>query len=873
MVSFLEKVIDEIYLKNNDPKHTCFVLPNRRSSVFFKRALLNRNSKTSFSPDVYTIDDFIIKISELNELSHEKLLLILHEIVLDTSNKKDSFKDFFDWGKKFLNDVSEIEQNLLNPIKILEELAEINKLQNWSETELVKKKKNEFWSNLPKIYQKFRNKLLEIGCGTKGICYFEASRNLEYYKEGNSKLNHFFIGLNALTISEESIINELIDFNKGDIFWDIDSQFLENKYHKSSHFIRKYKHNWNRYKTKEFKWVSKDYQDKKKIKIVSCPNFIAQANQITASLNEINQLNNNHTAVVLGDESLIGPYLNVNEYKAKDLDISVNKKLDLTEFSKLINNIFSIQKEKNTFSKAIFDDLFCNDLFKFFFKSYLKLKIQEKKVLNNLFIENSKSKDIIKNIKGFFELISSKSEKGSFYELQIHECNKTLSRIENLIETFPALENKETLLKIITDKMEKVVLRYHPNQSGKIKIMGILESRCLNYENVVITSVNEGILPKGKTYDSLIPYDLKKKHGLLTHEERDAIYTYHFYRLIKRAKNIYLIYNSNNSGILGNEKSRFIHQLELDEKKETVFYNSNLTIENNMSEKYYAKTPEALKKLKKLAVSGFSPSVVELYIKNPIDFYFKVLLSVRDNDEESEHNPRVIGIVFHEILELLYNPYINQTLDEHKLLKIIRNIEIVSKKVFLKNKLNFKEGKGLIIFEIIKSAIKKMLKMEIEDILLGAEIEIIELEKKLNCSLELESFGFPINIKGVIDRIDKRNGITRIVDYKTGSFNSTEIKLKNVDCCFESKKTKSMQLLFYSLMFLKNNPECDRLQVGLICMRDISKGLNKLGLKNLEQGYDYNIDKSVISKFEKNLENLITEIFNSKVPFKPNCLG
>ena len=249
------------------------------------------------------------------------------------------------------------------------------------------------------------------------------------------------------------------------------------------------------------------------------------------------------------------------------------------------------------------------------------------------------------------------------------------------------------------------------------------------------------------------------------------------------------------------------------------------------------------------------------------------MLSVRDNDEESEHNPRVIGIVFHEILELLYNPYINQTLDEHKLLKIIRNIEIVSKKVFLKNKLNFKEGKGLIIFEIIKSAIKKMLKMEIEDILLGAEIEIIELEKKLNCSLELESFGFPINIKGVIDRIDKRNGITRIVDYKTGSFNSTEIKLKNVDCCFESKKTKSMQLLFYSLMFLKNNPECDRLQVGLICMRDISKGLNKLGLKNLEQGYDYNIDKSVISKFEKNLENLITEIFNSKVPFKPNCLG
>ena len=872
MVSFLEKVIDEVYLKKTDFKHTCFVLPNKRSSIYFKRALLNRNLKTSFCPDIYTIDEFIIKISELNELSQEKLLLTLYESYLEISNnnEKSSFNDFFDWGKKFLNDVSEIEQNLLNPTKILEELVEINKLQNWSETELVKKRKNEFWSKLPRIYEKFRDKLLEIGSGTKGICYFEASRNLEYYKEGNLGLNHFFIGLNALTKSEESIINELIDLNKGDIFWDIDGKFLENKFHNSSLYIKKYKHNWKRYKTKDFKWVSLDYQHQKKIKVISCPNFISQANQITTSLNEINKLNNKHTAVVLGDESLIGPYLNVNEYEEVDLDISVNKKIDLTEFTTLINDIFSIQKEKSIFSEAIFNDLFGNDFFKKFFKSYSKLNRQDKKVLNNLFVNMTKSKDLIKNLKGFFELMHSKSEKGSFCELQTHKCNEVLNHIENLVEMFSVLENRETLLKITIDKMEAVGLRYHPNQSGKIKIMGILESRCLNYENVIISSVNEGVLPKGKTHDSLIPYDLKKKHGLMTHEERDAIYTYHFYRLIKRAKNIYLIYNSNNSGMLGNEKSRFIHQLEFDKTKEIVFNNSSLTIERNKPEKHFIKTPQTLLKLKKLAMSGFSPSVIELYIKNPVDFYFKALHAVRDNDEETDLSPRVIGIVFHEIMELLYSPYVQQTLDEQKVLKIIKNIESVAKKVFLKNKLNFKQGKGLIIFEVIKRAIKNMMKIEIEDILLGAKIEIIELEKKLNCSLEFKSLGFPLTVKGVIDRIDKRNGTIRIIDYKTGSINSAEIKLKNVDSCFVSQKTKSMQLLCYSLMFLKNNPKCERVQAGLICLRDISKGFNKFGLKNLEDGYDYNIDESVISKFEKNLENVIKEIFDSKVPFKPN---
>ena len=869
-MKFLEKVVLEIKLNELDLLNTCFVLPNKRSSVKLKALLLKGQTTTSFSPKICSIDEFIISISGLKELDNEKQLLLLHETYLEKSIKTEnsSFENFLDWAVKFLKDASEIEQNLLDPEKIFKELAEINKLQNWSEADNVKITKDHFWSSLPKLYQTFKKKLLNIESGTKGICYCEASKNLEFYKDGNPNVKHFFIGLNALTYSEELIIKELVDLNDGDIFWDIDKEFIKNKYHKSSYYINAYKKRWNRYNKKEFKWVLDDYKKKKNFNIISCPNFISQANQIAASLNTIVAKNNDETAIVLGDENLIAAYMYVNQQDQKNLDVSVNQKLDVHDIIELINLIFSIHYEKNTFNEQIFKRLQENMFFKKIFKSYALLTGLERKTMLKIIDCKTKSIDMIKSLCHFFDFAHKRALEKSTYQIKLKMCCEALRIVKNLTYSFSSLTIKEVLLKIILKKLENVVVRYEHNQDGKIKIMGLLESRCLDFENVIISSVNEGILPKGKTFGSLLPYDLKKRYKLVTHEERDAMYTYHFYRLIKRAKNIFLIYNSSNKGILEKEKSRFIYQLELDSFNDVIFHETNLKIENDKPQNSLIKSAATLDKLKDIALKGFSPSSIEKYIKNPVDFYFSQLHNVKIHDDETDLSSRLIGVVFHEILELIYKPYVNKTLNEKNLLKIIESIDDISKEVFLKNKLDFEFGKELIIFEVIKKSIHSIVKNEILDVSKGTKIKIIALEKELNCFLENKKWEFPVKVRGVVDRIDNRNGTIRIIDYKTGAVRSGELILRDMDSVFDEQKTKSMQLLCYGLMFLKTHKKYKKIQAGLLCFRDLKKGLIKLNLKKSGKVSEFDIAKEEILSFEKKLKLLISKILNPKTNFR-----
>ena len=239
MNSFLEKVIDDLKINTADLNKLSFILPNKRSANYFKKLLLSKIEKAAFIPEIQSVNSFITKVSGLNEADEKTLIFTLYEsyIELDQKNKKSSFEDFSTWGMKLLRDVSEIEQNLLSPQLILHELIEINKINNWTKQDLSDKETPLFWEILPKLYTLLRKKLIDNETGTKGMCYAEAKENLEHYKEANNNLKHVFIGLNALTKSEELIIQELLDFNNGEIYWDIDKEFLKNKDHGAAFFI------------------------------------------------------------------------------------------------------------------------------------------------------------------------------------------------------------------------------------------------------------------------------------------------------------------------------------------------------------------------------------------------------------------------------------------------------------------------------------------------------------------------------------------------------------------------------------------------------------------------------------------------------------
>ena len=870
MNSFLEKVIVDVNLKQADLKSMCFILPNKRSATYFKQKLLEKIEKPTFSPAIYSIDSFIVQISGLNEVKHSEQLLILYELFLDLKQKNntESFEEFNSWAPSFIKDVSEIEQNLLNAQSILAELNEINKINNWGKKDSIDKEKSSFWELLPELYPLFKKKLIRNESGTKGICYKEAKENLEHYKGANKNLKHIFIGLNSLSKSEEIIIKELLSFNYGEIYWDIDKEFLVNKSHGASFFIKNYKYNWDRFKKNIFKWEGQDYAKKKNIQILGTPKLIGQAKLVGQILSKLNNNKLKNTVVVLGDESILEPVLNYMPKDLKELNITIKPRIDLMEIKSLISQIFDIQTSKEAGSVLNFKKLSVLRLFKNTYPNYDKLINKEKEIILAVCNEWKSPKAALLTLRDFFKQILLKTKKHSNKLAQVKHAIKAILKSYELLERYSFVKDLNTLKSIIHSQLDESSLSFKPNLSANTQVMGILESRAIDFENVIITSLNEGILPKGKTQSSLIPYDLRKKHGLLTYGERDAIYTYHFYRLIKRAKNVFLIYNNFNEGVLGGEKSRFIHQLEIEGRHSITVKNISPKVYPQDKEIELLKSPGSILRLTELAKTGFSPSSLESYLKNPIDFYFQKLLNVYEDQEQDVISPRLVGLVFHDTLEAIYKPFLNKKINKKDLLFSLAQIKTSVKDSFIKNNIkDYNKGKGLILFEVVNKAIKRLIRNEINDIELGNEIEIISLEKKIECELKFKKLKHNVKLRGVIDRLDKRNGIIRIIDYKTGLIKTNEVTVKTLSSSFDLSHLKAMQLLCYALMYFKNNPKCNNLEAGLISFRDLNKGMMKLGIKEASAPPNHLVNSAIIEEFEGLIKNLILEIMDPTHPF------
>ena len=870
MESFLDKVINDININTLDFMSTCFILPNRRSSSHFKKKLLEKTEKTTFAPLVYDIDSFIIQISGLNEAKLSKQILTLYEsyIALKESKEIESFEEFSSWAPIFLKDVSEMDQNLLKVKSILFELLEINKINNWSEDKSYKEKKSLFWEILPSLYDFFKQELLKSDLGTKGICYKEAKENLEHYKEANNNLQHFFVGLNSLSKSEELIIKELLEYNNGDIYWDIDNDFLKNNSHGSSFFIKKYKNSWSRFNKKSFKWPGEDYNKKKNIQILSSPKLIGQAKIVGSVLSSIDCSKGSNTIVVLGEESIITPVLNYIPKNLRNINVTTKPSKELREIKNIILQIFEIQLSHKVSRELCFKELNFSWLIKKIVSKMEKLDLNKSDSAHLILKKWNNPKTALNNLIKFFQHIILSFEKNTNEFIQIKSALESLEKCLEIISDHSFVKDLKTLKAIIISQIEESLVKFKPNLNANIHIMGLLESRAIDFENVIITSLNEGILPKGKTQDSLIPFDLRKTHGLLTYGDRDAIYTYHFYRLIKRAKNIFLIYNNFSEGVLGGEKSRFIHQIEIEGNHNIVRKTYNPIIHQADKGHVLLKTPSVIKKLKLLAKNGYSPSALESYIKTPEEFYFKTLLNIRDTYDTDTINPRTIGLVFHDSLEAIYTPFIGEIILKKNIQSALSNIDNYVGRAFIKNLFkDYKTGKGLIAFEVVKNRVVTLLRNEIKDIELGNKIEIIALEKKMECKLRFEEIKVVVSLKGIIDRLDKRNGIIRIIDYKTGLIRPNEVFVKSIESCFGLTHLKCMQLLFYSLMFFKNNKTCKNVHAGLISFRDLNKGLMKFGIRQSSTEIDHNIDEIKLKEFEKKLKKLILEIMDPNIPF------
>ena len=913
--SFLNQIARLVVSNYKDSlPNTIIILPNKRAKVFLVEALKNQVDSVMFCPEIVSIEDFVQGISNLNIIDPIELLFEFYEVYLSMTEKSEqqSFELFSNWGKTLLQDFNEIDRYLIEPQKIFSYLNNIKDIEHWSldsepKTSLIEKHL-QFWKLLPDYYNRLYIHLLGKRKGYQGMIYREAEKKLNEFAASILNKNIVFAGFNALNKTEEKIFQHFQSSNNAKVYWDIDETILNDSDHSAGLFLRNYKDNWKFYKSNPFQYSNSDFTQSKNIRIMGTPKSIGQAKIVGRIIEDLIIQNPTcdlkDTAIILGEENLLLPLLhslpeevgNVNVtmgYSSKNnpaqvlvakllkthsnaisregtnyvfyykdvLDILTHPLIepyvdarDLVNFIKKNNysfitqrKLFEIQIDPNEIFTALFDK--CDlDITKFLTRIALLLSI----IKDKLNIDQEEEKVAKAFLYSIFKVVN----KLITYSLQ-----------------YKHIGSIATLLTIYKEVVDLAEVSFEGEPLDGLQIMGVLESRVLDFETVVIMSLNEGKFPAGKSHNSFIPYDVKKEYGLPTFKEKDAIYTYHFYHLLQRAKNIFLVYNTESEGLDAGERSRFITQLEME--RQEAHQISHEIYHATLSEMAYRpvvvpKSESVLAKLSELATSGFSPSSLTSYIRNPIDFYFQKILQIREIEEVEETIAvNTLGTIIHETLKMLYLPFEGKFLSENILEDCLNKIadEVLNQFKLVYKEGEIKKGRNLLAFEVAKRHVQNFVKLELESVRNGNSIKIIAIEKTFKRVFKHPNLPYEIVIKGNVDRIDERDGIIRIIDYKTGKVEKRNMTLKAWNGLTKDiKNDKIIQVLAYAYMFFEE-AKGKQIEAGIISFKNLKSGFLPFSLKD-EHGDSSIITAEVLNNFMNEIVALLTEIFDNKIPFE-----
>ena len=912
MTTFIFDVLKNLQNSNATLSDIVFVLPSKRAGLFLKHELKKVTEQTIFSPEIISIEEFVEELSQLKALSNTELLFEFYNTYSTLTKKEnlDSFDSFSKWGQILLQDFNEIDRYLIPQENIFNYLTAIQDLKHWSleenKTEFVKNYLS-FWKKLHQYYNKFTETLINKRIGYQGLVYREAVGNLQFYIENNPKKLHVFLGFNALNSAEETIIQELLLNDLAKIYWDIDTTFITNLKHDAGLFIRQHQ-KWPFFNQNTFNWLGKYYSEEKSISIFGIPKNVGQAKQIGSILSDLQKNNPDlqNTAVVLGDENLLIPVLNSLPNSIDALNITMGFPLKSIPLATLFDALFHLHKTTNSFYYRDLVNILSHEFIRpLFYLDGIDLssKLIEKIDSNNL-VYLSKNKLIeLTDKKGtdIIELLFSNW--GNSIENTLSNCSELILLIKHHLDVnktsnllsleytfrfnelfnelirlntkYNHIKNMSALYSIYKELLSNNKLDFQGEPLQGLQIMGMLESRVLDFETVIISSVNEGILPSGKTNNSFIPFDVKLENNLPTYKEKDAVYTYHFYHLLQRAKNIYILYNTEADVLTGGEKSRFIKQLELEgihKIKHQIITPKVPIINVRLNE--IRKTDALQKQIIKIAEEGFSPSSLTNYIRNPIDFYYQKILKIKEHNEVEESiATNTLGTVVHNTLETFYEPLVGKFLT----IEILEQLKTrINDMVLFHFKNEYKEGditkgKNLIIFEIAKRYISNFLDLEIEDLNAGNQIKIIAIEANNEVEIDFQELHFPVKIKGKVDRVDEYNGLLRIIDYKTGSVLPNQVEIVNwEDINTDYKKfSKSFQVLCYAYMMSKSKKINLPIEAGIISFKNLNSGFLKFSKKENanNRNKDSIITQETLNDFSIQLKKLISEICNQKINF------
>jgi ATP-dependent helicase/DNAse subunit B len=510
-------------------------------------------------------------------------------------------------------------------------------------------------------------------------------------------------------------------------------------------------------------------------------------------------------------------------------------------------------------------------------KNDLIQKVEKDDFLNHILSKYSKVDEIIALIDDVLKelKIALASDRKRHLELeQLLAMTQVIHSLKELLHAGEEVQDLRTMVFLLRQLLPLKKLDFIGEPVNGLQIMGLLETRGLDYKNVIMLSVNEGVLPAGKTVTSYIPHDMKRKFQLPTYSEKDSVYAYHFYRLLHRVSNACFIYNTEKGKIGGSEKSRFLTQLSSNDQvahdivsnsyiyKNTAAIRELMTIEKNDS--YFTRLHE-------IAGTGFSPSALTSYVRNPLDFYAQKILKIPQVEEVEESMAlNTMGSIIHEALDQLYRPQVNKVLAAPDFIEMkSRLISEVDKSFKLYYPSRSKPaGRNKIIYEVAAHYVKMMLAQDQQLVKDNHELIIKSVERELKATIKVKQVGI-VHLHGKVDRIDQLDGLTRIIDYKTGAVERGEVGIEVAGYGIlnhEYKKAKAFQVLMYALLYAESESSFTEVAAGIISFKRFKNGFVPFSIK---EGRSYKlamIDNEVLAQFKQELSLLIQELFDPNIP-------
>ncbi len=791
------------------------------------------------------------------------------------------------------------------------------------------------WQILYALYADLREALAAEGKGYEGMIFREVVELLE--KNECCDLPYakvVFVGLNALSVAEERFLSELQKRGIADFYWDYASPKVTDPDNKASYFVER---NLRQFPSQliDNGQLATDNEDggKKKIEVIGIPSGIGQAKQVHSLLSELCKEDEMsaeealRTAVILPDEHLLIPVLNAIPEQIRRINVTMGYPLAGTPVASLMEYILALQKNiryvdrrpvfyfrdvlpilnhryvsttspevvsdlvkdisENNKIYISYDDLNKTPLLSILFtpvtavdafSDYLIGVLQE---LNKA-VESGKWK--VESIdSGAEQLSTSDSQLSTINDIEqefIFHYFATVNRMKEVMQEANVEMKIDTYFRLLKRVTDTITIPFHGEPLSGLQIMGVLETRALDFDRLIILSMNEGIFPLRKAANSFIPYNLRRGFGLPTYEHQDSVWAYHFYRLIYRASHVSLLYDTRSNGLQTGEVSRFVHQLHY-HYEEPI--RNKLVVYNVSSSKtpalQVAKTKEVINRLAAFRRGGeraISASAVNTYLDCPLKFYFSVVEGIREEEEVSETiESNVFGSILHKVMEELYQPFCGKMVTAD-LLKAIRKdtpmlmgaVARAFAEIFFKTDIvRPLTGQNFLIGEMIRKYVEKVLERDAK----LTPFRYIESEKKIKSLFPLADKS-EIQLKGFIDRIDEVRDAVRIIDYKSGSgttqFTSVEALFDKED---KDRAKAVMQVFMYAWMY-----GAKAIQPGIYYMRTLFSPSFDSGIYRrtdrfkTEQVLDFD---NYRTDFENSLRNCLDEIFDTETPFRQTPNG